>query len=114
MGKDEENSSVFQAKPSSLVSWGSAGGCTIEEREGQGGTKMKGLMSSVPEMVSYAPSHTATSPRWITRLKSEPRITLPLRHLLRPRENGSGLELLGVSTELHSFLAERWQAWKGW
>lgn len=36
MGKDEENSRVFQAKPSSLVSWGLAGGCTVEERRGTG------------------------------------------------------------------------------
>lgn len=35
MDKDEEeNSSVFQAKPSSLVSWGLAGGCIVEERRG--------------------------------------------------------------------------------
>lgn len=88
--------------------------CTIKERRWtQEGMDMAGLMSSVPEVVSHNPSLTTTSPRWMTQLKREQRNTLPPSHLLGPRENESGLELLGVSTESHSFLAGRWKAWKG-
>lgn len=34
-------------------------------------------------------------------------------HLLGLRENESDLELSGVGTGLHSFLAERWRVWEG-
>lgn len=85
----------------------------LRRREGLGGMEMTGLMSSVPEIGSHAPRHTTTSPRWITGLKSEQGDTLPPPHLLGPTENQSGSELLGVSTELHCFLAGRKKACKG-
>lgn len=115
MDKDEEeNSSIFQAKPSSLGSWDLASGYAVEERRGTGRDGDEGSDELSAEMVSHTPSRTTTSPRWITRLKSEQGDTLPPPHLLGPRENESGLKLLGVSTELHSFLAGQWKAWEGY